>query len=262
MSGKDKETIKFGWIRIDRKTDIIALTAFLLALFGALFQVKEWLRGPEIEFYAPDRVVVYKYEQPNGIPIVRIAAPMSYTNTASSEYSAAIRTENVTMKIGSLVSEQVWISFARLARNDKGFNPQITADASPTAITGNSAVSHSTLFGPFEVDCSKPRLEHCRANENYLSIAAMSHAIGAARQISFEFSVQIYNSKTQVRSCTVNVTQPVLEQWAADHWLIAPCNESAPPSLWSQMLTNLRWPSPSGPNHDSTAQISSPAAAH
>jgi hypothetical protein len=49
----DDGTIKLRWIRIDRKTDVIALTAFMLALIGTLLQIREWSEGPEVEFIPP-----------------------------------------------------------------------------------------------------------------------------------------------------------------------------------------------------------------
>ena len=237
MSSDDNEDlVKFRWIRIDKKTDIVALTAFLLALFATLFQVKDWLQGPEIEFYAPDRVVIYSYKQSNGIPIIRIAAPMSYTNAASSQYSAAVRSESVTMMVGSLISKQDWISFGRLARDITGFSPQITADASPVPIPGGSAVSHSTLFGPFEVDCSAPSAKNdCKPNENYISVGSLSVALGEAHEVKFEFLAKIYGFKALRQACSVNVTQAVIEQWAEGFWLIAPCNRITAPSVWNSL---------------------------
>lgn len=188
-----KPLISLRWIRIDKKTDIVALTAFLLALFSALYQVKVWLQGPEVFFYPPDRVVVYSYNQSNNIPIIRIAASMSYNNAASSEYSTAIKNESVLMQVGSIRSTQEWVSFGRLARDTTGFNPDITSDAAPVPIPGGSAVSHSTFFGPFEVDCT-PSEKDCKSNQNYISTAGMSAAIGDAATMYFKFTAEVFNT--------------------------------------------------------------------
>ena len=222
---KDEYLLKLSWIRVDRKTDIVALTAFMLALFATILQIKDWVKGSEIELYSPDRVVLYNYKQSNGIPIVRIAAPMSYTNAASSEYPSAVRSEAVTMKIGDLTSRQEWISFARLARNENGFDAQINSDASPLPIPGGGAISHSTLFGPFEADCSQSRInDKCRSNENYISIKAMSAAVGDADEIRLDFEAHVLGSKTLKQACVVKITQAVTEQWAENNWLIASCH--------------------------------------
>src|SRR6185312_10433327 len=101
----ETDVVKLKWLRIDRKTDVIGLTAFLLALVGAIFQGREWLQGPQVEFYSPDRIVLFSYDRPNRSPIVRIGASMSYTNSASTSYSAALRSEEVTMKLGPVISK-------------------------------------------------------------------------------------------------------------------------------------------------------------
>jgi hypothetical protein len=232
----DEDVISLRWIRIDRKTDFVALTAFLLALFSALYQLKEWVKGPEVFFYAPDRVIVYSYKQSNNIPIIRIAAPMSYNNTASSEYSTAIKNERVLVKVGQIQSAQEWVSFGRLARDVSGFNPQITADASPVPLPGGNSVSHSTFFGPSEVDCGTVDLS-CKANQNYISTDAMTAAIGDAHTMYFEFTAEVFSSqKLLTQECTVNITEAVVEQWSEENWLIAHCIHKSDQSPWERLF--------------------------
>jgi len=43
-----------GIIKIERKTDILSLAAFLIALTSALFQASAYLRGAEVELFSPD----------------------------------------------------------------------------------------------------------------------------------------------------------------------------------------------------------------
>jgi hypothetical protein len=71
---------------------------------------------------------------------------MSYTNTASAQYSAIVKEERVTMTVGDISSQQVWASFGRLNREEDTFQPQIFADAAPMPVPGGGAVSHTTLF--------------------------------------------------------------------------------------------------------------------
>lgn len=51
-------------VEVERKTDIIALTAFLLALAGILFQAYHFIRGAQVILFPPEEVLVvcYSYE--------------------------------------------------------------------------------------------------------------------------------------------------------------------------------------------------------
>jgi hypothetical protein len=162
---------------------------------------------------------------------------MSYTNAASSQYAAALREETVTMTLGPLVSQQEWISFGRFARDSNGFNPQISSDAAPIPIPGGSAVSHSTFFGAFEVDCSAAGIPPgCKTNQNYLSVSAVTKELGEANTIEFSFTASIYKERAQTHQCIVQVTDVVVEQWSENRWLIAGCREEVAPSFWSRFL--------------------------
>jgi len=221
MAGDD---INILGLRIDRKTDVIALTAFIIAILGTFLQIANWTRGPRVVFHAPARILVYLYLQPNGYEVVRIAAPMSYTNTAPAEYSGILKMEKATIKIGDFSSEQIWASFGRLSRAEERFSPQIYADAAPIPVPGGGAVSHTTLFTAVPRDCSAgTKSTKCDTYGDYIFRNKMTKALGDAKTIEFTFTAEIYDEKPQTAQCEATVDPEVVSQWLANRWLTVPC---------------------------------------
>ena len=96
---------------IERKTDVLAATAFLLALIGAAFQAAAFLRGAEVSLYPPEDVVCLFDTYPTGESVFRIAASMSYTNSGAAGHDAVVQRETVSFMLGDEPREQAWQSF-------------------------------------------------------------------------------------------------------------------------------------------------------
>ena len=216
-----KSEVSFLGLNIQRKTDVLALTAFVISLLTGAAQLIDWVKGPQITLYPPERVVIYTYLQSGGTPTVRVAAPMSYTNTAPAQYAATIKAESVDMRVGPVLSHQKWLSFAQLRRDGSRFAPQIVSDASPFPIPGGSSVSHSTLFSPFPSDCA-PRQEACARFSEYISEDDFTNSLDAGR-INLTFTSEVYGGSAQSVDCYVELDETVKTLWLANGAVTAQC---------------------------------------
>lgn len=223
MSKQDEDGINLLGLRVERKTDILAFAAFLIALLGTCLQIADWAKGPRISFHGPDRVVLFTYLQQNGLQIVRVAAPMSYTNSATSQYSGTLRSERVNMTIGAHSTTQAWFSFGRLATRGVSFEPEISADASPQTIPGGGAISHTTFFTALPITCTtaKPK---CERYANFSFDGETTTDLGKVDHISFVFLAEMYDAGApQSYGCSVAVDADILAHWLANGWFSAPC---------------------------------------
>jgi hypothetical protein len=214
----------FG-LQIQRKTDVLALTAFLISLLTGGLQLYEWFKGPQISLYPPERVIIYAYQQSGGSTVVRVAATMSYTNSASSQYAGTIASEQVKLTIGSRTSHQRWLSFAQLRREDFLFDPNIIADAAPFPIPGSGSISHSTLFSAFPIDCM-PSAPQCQRYQDYWSEEDFAKALDNDH-IDLEFQSDVYGSHDPLRvQCRIAVDKFVRTMWLANGSFTENCDSS------------------------------------
>jgi hypothetical protein len=92
--------------KVERKFDIIATTAFILALVGAITQVFSFLRGSNVSFYRPDNIILFFDPYPNGDIMMRIAATLNYVNSGEASYGAIIRKETVQFRLRDRTYQQ------------------------------------------------------------------------------------------------------------------------------------------------------------
>lgn len=221
IKGEATSEVSFLGLSIQRKTDVLALTAFVISLLTGAAQLIDWVKGPQITLYPPERVVIYTYLQSGGTATVRIAAPMSYTNTAPAQYAATIKAESVDMQVGHVLSHQKWLSFAQLRRDGSRFDPQLISDASPFPIPGGSSVSHSTLFSPFPSDCASGQ-QACARFSQYISENDFTKSLDADR-IDLTFTSEVYGGSVQSVDCYVELDEAVKTLWLANGAVTALC---------------------------------------
>jgi len=212
-------------LRVQRKTDVLALTAFIISLLTGLMQVVEWYRGPKIALYTPERVVIYSYPQADGGAVVRVAAQMSYTNSSSAQYSGSVKSEQVTLKIGAVSATERSVTFAQLRREGSHFSPAVISDAAPFPVSGGGSVSHSTLFSAFPRICA-PVESKCDRYADFVNDDDLTKALNAER-IELEFVADIYDGKLLSVKCYLPIDKFVRAQWLSNGSFTERCEPSS-----------------------------------
>lgn len=205
-------------IRIQRETDVVALAALALALLTGLAQLAAWTQGSRIVFLSPEKVALVGDTASNGQPIVRIVAPLAYANTAEQAYAGILLREKAKVAVGRVASSQEWNAFGRIVRGGAASE----AVATPQTLSGQSALSHVTLFAPAPRSCAQGE-QACDTIPDYVTPAALAHELRPGRSIRFEFSADFYGGKTRVAACEVPVTDQLVQHWAREPFLFARC---------------------------------------
>ena len=212
----------FGLI-IEKRTDILAATAFLLALFGAISQVVAFLRGADVSIYPSDVVVLYFDRYPNNETFVRVAAQVSYVNTGRPGYDAIVRRETVTLHLGDEAYLQEWQSFQRLDRKGTVLEFVREGDVFPVPVTGGSSASHSTVFAPEPVRCSA-KDEECDPVIHFLTDEKFLNRAGAQEELVLEFAAEVLGGDPVIRSsCTIDIDKSLLTLIMMNRWYAATC---------------------------------------
>lgn len=233
-------------LRIEPKTDVIALAAFVLAFGATAAQFIAWSRGPNVFLLGPERVALY-YQQTDDGRIVRIAAPLAYANTAAQSYAAVLSGERVTMTLGPLSSRQDWNAFGAIARPGNSLQVSQTSLVTPRPVSGQSAVSHITLFTPVPRPCDGEK--GCKPRADFLTVESVTPHLVEGSRIGFEFESSFFRDEPERYSCEVSVTKAVVDRWRREQSLYATCRPpsaqraAARPGWFARTIAWLRaWP--------------------
>jgi hypothetical protein len=195
---------------IDWRFDAVALAALILSLFAAFAQVLAWASGPSVKLITPDRVGLYLDMTPDqSSTFVRVAADMSYANVAQAPYGTLVVAERVILSVAGVESRQRWNAFGTISRD----GVKQTGTSAPQALPGQSAVTHFTLFTPVPVDCPDGA-SGCDPLADYLTAPQFANALRSARELRFQFQIELIGGKVMSTSCTVPLKQAAKEQLA------------------------------------------------
>ncbi|WP_375589009.1 hypothetical protein ABWH89_18950 [Hoeflea alexandrii] len=138
-------------IQIERKTDILALSAFLLSAGGIATQAGLFLyvfwRGPVVEMFPPERILI-RANDLNRLEDtwVRIGSRMAYTNSGSVGYNTVLRKEIIKLEIDGKIYRQSWQSFETFDYVDDTLVSVKSEPANPIPVVAGSALAHDTYF--------------------------------------------------------------------------------------------------------------------
>lgn len=189
-------------LEIERKTNIIALAAFFLALGGVLFQIIAYFRGPVVHLFPPDQVVLRaQVYPPDNQKYMTLVARLAYVNTGQPGYNGTLRRETVRLRLDTRDYKWTWYRFlstdakgTELQRIDKG-------EAKPLPVSAGSSESHETEFVPRRVRC-QPNQTGCDTNANFLDKEQLLAALEKQGQLHFMFMTEIYGERSVTATCT------------------------------------------------------------
>lgn len=219
----------FLGLKIGRKTEIIALIAFVLSVSGLLWQVRSYTRGAVVNLFPTDQILITSTDKlgrnySGQINYLAVAATMSYANDGDIGHNAIIRREYIAFSLGDRDIEHRGYEFGTF--DIKGGAPEFVrkSESRPTPVNAGSAESHETLFAAWEIDCENAQ-EPCDSERNFVTWVDFIKAIKAKKQISFTTSADIYSSKRVNASCVVRLRSWESEILESEQWLAPTCTD-------------------------------------
>jgi len=204
----NKSSWKF--IEVDRKTDILALTSFLLSLCAIGSQFFGYVRGARVELFPPTVVVLNSYkDDADGTRFLLVEATMTYANRGETEYNDVEMQETLrfTAPDGRAVTFSGLNNFDASWPDDKDPNKlklKDEKDAHPEVIPGRSAISHGTEFSAFNPQCAK---QPC--TENYITLDQALYDYlkkPGVLELTFE-SKLLLDKKPHLARCRIDLAQ-------------------------------------------------------
>jgi hypothetical protein len=218
--------MKFFGIEIERKTDILALAAFILSITAALVQLSAFVLGPDVVLVPPEQVTILCVQHA-GVEQAHFSTTFAYVNKGELGYNAAVAAERLKVNLKGRSLDYRWANLETLyvARGTQDADATLcerpaaaklaranVQPAAPFAINAGSAVSHETTFAPRSSDKGDP-------NQNFVTWAKFIELLETGRELSFELIADVIEQKKVVFRCRVDVARalPGLKEkgWSA-----------------------------------------------
>ena len=227
-------TIRFLGIEIERRTDVLAFAAFLLAAANAVYQVHLLLRGPEVVLFPPEQILIKAERYPENRVMVRFAAKMAYVNVGSPGHNAAITSEGLRFDLGGKTYRQGWQAFTSFqvvaeeggtaAGERSALSTSKMEDANPFTIGSGSTVAHETFFAP------NSALEALPDSDSYLRWADLLDGLEGQRELTFVLTARVHGRGARRQVCTIEVDDRLKQRLRERSWYAPSCvNRPVPP---------------------------------
>jgi hypothetical protein len=219
----------FG-LQVARRTEIIALAAFMLSLSGVLWQVFNYTRGAVVRLFPPDQIVILATDtlghnyagQQNMLALI---ATMAYVNDGETGQNAIIRGEYISVSLGAREVEHRWYEFGNSDVADGALLFRREGVAHPFPAIAASYIIHETLFAPWENVCVQS-VEYCDVAKNFVKWDDFISAIKANPRLIFTARAEIYPSKKISVSCPVRLRDWEIAVLENQKWLTTTCIDS------------------------------------
>jgi hypothetical protein len=212
-----------AFLEISRRTDILALAAFLISLSGILYQVSMFVRGPVVTLYPPQHVLIFAdTPAPGSEEIVRFNARMTYVNTGEVGHNVVVKKERLAFTLGDEKLLQEWESFTIPVPRGPELTWNKQDDAHPVPVNAKSSESHQTSFTPYPVRGTGQ--DDNRRFAYYLSWDEFIKKLARQEKLELEWVAEIYgSSKVHRATCRIELDQHTRAHLAQKKWEAMAC---------------------------------------
>jgi hypothetical protein len=217
-------------LQVGRKTEIIALVAFVLSVSGVIWQVFNYTRGAVVRLFPTEQIVLTATEAlgrnyTGQDSMLALIATMAYVNDGEVGQNAVVRREYISMSLGQRNIEHRWYEFGSSDVENGALKFKRDSEARPFPAPAASATSHETLFAPWEIDCTLAA-QPCDAAKNFVKWTDFLSTIKINPRITFRTSAEIYPSKKINAACVVQLRDWEIATLEKDKWLTVACIDS------------------------------------
>ncbi len=224
MPAASKPYFRIPWVglEIERRTDFLAMAAFILALMGTLYQVFGYFKGSEVKLFPPPQVLMISAANSAGDQIIRMHARMAFVNSGEPGYHASISLMNVNFQFSGTRYEQFWQLFQSYDNDKDTLVPHYVSDARPFPVNAGSAVSHEILFAPHPIRC-RNQSKDCDKWKNVIYSSKFFQGLEQIDTLTFTFTAEVFGETQVSTTCIVDIDNDVRDNLVLNGWAAPRC---------------------------------------
>jgi len=215
-----------GLFEIERKTDVLALTAFLLSALSAFYQFGILVFGPKATLIPPAAVTLYRFGGEKVPAYASVATSMSVAHTSNATEPLLVKMETATFALGKKTINLMWHGQPEspIADGETKFGKMNAIG--PFIVDTKKIQSSLVVFAPQSKECGTDKT--CDVNENFLSWNAFIDLLRDAMQkgetqLTVQFAAEFTNHRTVSVSCVIPLHPNQLHLLATDNYVTERC---------------------------------------
>jgi hypothetical protein len=219
----------FG-LEIERKTDILALTAFIISMLTATYQVGLFLKGPNAKVLSPEDVVILQHELSENQVFVAIVAPISVVNTSDAQEPLLVKRMTATIDVGDRSISLAWFDSVEAPVTSAGIKLDKTQGIYPFAVDTKKISSQRVRFTPERRRCSTGPA--CDVGAAFVSIdtfdALMSKSLYDGRKtFTARFDISFENHSAVSTTCNIRLYPDQIMRLHKNSFFVGQCEEGS-----------------------------------
>lgn len=226
MNGTElKGGVRFLGIEIERKTDILAASAFVISIAGILYQLLGFFERPGIVQFPPEQLLFFSEKSGNGY-YVHAGAQVSYVNKGREGKNAVVKLERMVFDLGDKTYELKWQFFDQFGNNgDQLTHADKPEPALPIVLRAGEAISKETHFAPRTLPVVDQG-DLTTAYKNFLPWNDFIAELSKVKELDVRIISELYGLKDQETKVFIRVTPALIKSLKTDGW--------SAPSCWPQ----------------------------
>jgi hypothetical protein len=187
--------VKFLGIEVERKTDILAMAAFLISVGSIVGQIALLLRGAEVSVDGPRQVILLFESTLGSRKYLNAISTQIYVNNGSPGYDDILKSEALTI---GRSGKQIQLESQELVDSTRDGDKlvyRMRKAWKPEKIKAGDFVGNETLFVPYPSERGK------RRDINFIDETAFYKLISASELVIVELNAKTYGGQVMSSRC-------------------------------------------------------------
>lgn len=217
--------MKFLGIEIERKTDILAMAAFLISTGSIIGQVALLLRGADVILDGPRQIVLFFGERMGSKNYLNAISTGIYVNRGTPGYDDILKSEKLHLRLNKQEIQLRAQHSVESTREGDKLVFQRKTPWKPARIGAGDFVSHETPYVPY------PYRDPSDPNKDFLDFDQLVAALRQTKQVKVTLKAETYGGQALSSECFL-LSSSALHGILAHRWVSLACfklNELSPP---------------------------------
>ncbi|WDP90481.1 MAG: hypothetical protein HUN04_12580 [Desulfobacter sp.] len=210
-----KKGINVLGILVERKTDILAFTAFLISIGSLILQTVNLIKGPDVRLEPPKQVLLVSEKYPDKKNYLRISAKLIYLNQGSPGYDDITKSEQAFFMLGGKRIELTGQEYVESGFVDNRFKVKKISDADPVQIKSGGVVVHETYFVPWPSKTGAP-------SSNFIEFSEFLKELRQQPELRITFIAKTFSGTLNKATCKLS-TKEFIHHLETKHWSAPTC---------------------------------------
>jgi hypothetical protein len=196
-----------GLIEIEKKTDVLAFTAFIISILTAVYQIGLFVIGPNAKLLVPEGITMVRFDDSPPQPYISVIAPISIANTSGAQEPLLLLRQTAVVQVGDRTIPLTWHDIIEAPISGGTIKFDNSKAVSPFIIDTKKVSSNLIRFTPQRKPC-EPDDTDCKPNQPFVSFEEFRSLYLKATQDGTKFfevrlSAEFDNHKPVHVSCKI-----------------------------------------------------------